>query len=496
MEVKKDIKNIFSDYSILLINKYFLIILLITSSILLTRILGKTGYGQFNLFALVANIAFISLINWTSTSVLRFGKEEYIKEGKLNKVFWARNFIVLGGIIFAIAGFFIFKEKLDGYTQVKSVYKFIIAFLIFRTFLDYLSYVFQATRRLKVYSFIEILSKFFFVVSLLILLIIDKKEINYVLFIYIISQFLTLLILIKWIDFKWFLPVTLDRTLFKEMLSFSYPLIFSALSAYIVNYIDLIFIKKYFLISDVGVYSLSYNIMTYSQQIIMVVITVTGPILIVLYTEKKENIIKDYLSRLMPQGIFLWSIFLVFSIIILPYIIPFIFGEEFKNSILPMQILLCGLAYNGISCFYSGVLTTYKLIKKAVIVNIGMAILNLIGDMILVPLIGIKGAAISSAIIFSLGGIAYMYIGNKRLDIKEYKSLVFLIPVLFTLSTAFYKVNIIFLLLGIGFIYYFILRKFRLFKESDTRLLDYIAMPLFLRKFLYNVYRFLSSTCQ
>ena len=119
MKTKEDVKKSLSDYSVLLINKFVIIGLLLISTPLLTRILGKTGYGQLNLFNLVVNIAFICFVSWTSTSILRFGKEEYIKENKLNEVFWARNIIVFGGLLVSIFFIFFLREKIDRYKKGK-----------------------------------------------------------------------------------------------------------------------------------------------------------------------------------------------------------------------------------------------------------------------------------------------------------------------------------------------------------------------------------------
>ena len=263
------------------------------------------------------------------------------------------------------------------------------------------------------------------------------------------------------------------------------------MAAYVINYVDLIIIRKYFSVSNVGIYSLSYNLMGCFQQITMVVITVAGPILIGLYTEKREDIIKAYLKRLVPQGIFFWSIALVVSIMCLHFLVPVIFGKPFVLSIIPAQILLGGLLINGIACFYSGILTTYKLMKQIVVVNILMAILNLIGDVLLVPVMGIEGAAISSAISFSIGGIGYMYFGNRRLGLKEMKSIIFLVPVAVTLIGMISKVNPFLLVAIVVIIYYFILTKFKLFHSSDIKLLDEINMPSKIRKVIYKTYSIL-----
>jgi len=494
MESKKDINKIFSDYTIMLANKHFFIVLAVASSVLLTRTLGQGGFGQFSLFMMVANIIFITFISWSSNSVLRFGKEEFIREGKLNKVFWARNIIIFWVLLISFTTIFILRANICAYLQIKFAYIYVLLYILIFCSLDYISYIFQAVRKLRLYSFIEVLNKFLFLVFLLVFLVLGKSKVPYILCALVVSQLLTFIIFIRYINFDWLFPIVFDKKSLKEIFTFSYPLILSSISAYIINYIDIIVIKKYLLFSDVGIYSLSYNIMNYFHQVIMIVISVTGPILISLLTENKKEIVKLYITRIVPQGIFFWSMFLTLSILAMPYIIPLIFGWGFKGSVTPSLILLLGLVYNGIACFYSGILSSYKLIKEIVIVNIAMALINLAGDFLLVPIIGINGAAISSAVIYSLGACGYMLVGNRILGLKEYKALIFLIPAALILLASIFKFNIVASSLIAAFLYYLFLTRLKIFRVSDLEFLGHIDMPLFVRNALIKTYKFLDKS--
>jgi O-antigen/teichoic acid export membrane protein len=225
----------------------------------------------------------------------------------------------------------------------------------------------------------------------------------------------------------------------------------------------------------------------------MVIITVTTPILIGLHIENRRDVLKKYIARFIPQGIFFISILLLLSTLILPFIIPAIFGNDFKNSILPAQILFCGLVYSCVSCFYSGILTTFKLIKRAVAINITMAILNFFGDMILVPIMGINGAAVSTVTVFLIGSFAYMYSSNRFLKLSAYKSLLFFIPATLLLFSLLLRVNVFLSLSAIILIYYLILISSRLFKISDTVLLENISMPRFVRNSIRFIYKILDK---
>ena len=69
MKTIKDINSAFSDYIILLGNNFLLVILSVVTTMLLTRILGDVGYGQYNLFNLVVNLMYFLVISGTSGAV-------------------------------------------------------------------------------------------------------------------------------------------------------------------------------------------------------------------------------------------------------------------------------------------------------------------------------------------------------------------------------------------------------------------------------------------
>ena len=59
-----------------------------------SRLLGADRYGVLTLFLAVAQYAVIFSVSWTSASVIRFGRDEFLRTASLRKVFWTRLAIV------------------------------------------------------------------------------------------------------------------------------------------------------------------------------------------------------------------------------------------------------------------------------------------------------------------------------------------------------------------------------------------------------------------
>ncbi|PKN00390.1 MAG: hypothetical protein CVU78_01190 [Elusimicrobia bacterium HGW-Elusimicrobia-2] len=490
--IKNDIENSLTDYTALVSGGMAKIIIAAISVPLITRVLGPAGYGQLNLFYMVTSIGFMFSVSWVITPVIRFGKEEFLKTGKINEVFWSLNMLVLTGIILVTGLIIVFRSEIVNYISIDngSIVVYVLGYYLFTAASGYFNKLLIATGKIKKSALLEVLPKLLFLAPLIFFFAADRGNIQALLILIVITQGISLLIAGKWIKIELIQPFKINTKLMKKMFFFASPFFFSTTAAYIINYVDLIVIKRYLPTSQVGVYSLAYNISNYIGQVIIASITVTSPIIISLYYEKRPELLKQYVKRFIPQGILIWSAVLCSILIALPFIMRVFFEQSFRGSIAPLQVLICGLLVNGIAAFYSGILVAHKIVKTIMLVSIAIAVVNLIGDLLLVPVFGISGAAFSSALAFAVGGTGYMYFGNRCLNLKAITPLIFLAPVFFVYF-AVRKDFYLILPLVIG-IYYLIIKRFKIFTPADKEILKYINIPPKLRDVIYKIYDFLS----
>ncbi|MFW6133971.1 MAG: oligosaccharide flippase family protein [Elusimicrobiota bacterium] len=488
MQTKKDVKKSGFDYAALVSSRILKIIIAVISVPIITRILGPEGYGRLNLFYMIGSLGMTFLISWLVMPTVRFGKEEFVKTGRLNKVFWSLNLMMVLGLLIGVVVYLIFRNKINSYIGIEDgkVIIYLIIYFLLIALSEYMNRIFIATGKIDKSAVLEVLPKALLLIPLIYFFIKGKVEVLTLIILALTTQGLALIISTKWFKAKLIRPLKIDTGLTKNMFIFAYPFFFSATASYIVQYIDLIVIKKYMPVADVGIYSLSYNIAAHLKQLVAAASIVMTPIIIGLYAEKRKDLLKDYVRIFIPQGIFLWSVVLCGFLIAIPFIMPVFFEESFSRSIIPVQILLCGLLVNGIRGFYSGILTAFKLSKIIMVVIIVIAFVNLLGDVVLVPLIGINGAALSSAIAFSIGGVGYMYFGGQSLQLKEFKALAFILPVIFVyiimVNGLYYALPFVII------IYYFMLRALKIFKKGDVYILNFIKLPDNLDKLFRWIY--------
>ncbi|MDD5491366.1 MAG: oligosaccharide flippase family protein [bacterium] len=495
MDEFPEVKSSFKDYSWLIFGNGALLLLSVAYMSLLTRILGPDGYGILALFLLVVQGLFSFFVNWTSAAVIRYGREEFIQEGKVNKVFWGRSFIIAICLLLACVLVFFWRQEIAAYIGLPfNRLWLLLVTVVVLTLLSFIQYIFQAVRMIRQYSISQALEKLIQVLALCCVFAgLWSKSVTSIIALLALTSFLTLLWCLLSLDRRLFLPLELDLTTIKRILRFSYPIILGSISAYAVNWIDIIVIKKYMTLADVGIYSVAYRGMSMIQQIGMLTNVVLGPLLVSFVVTNRDDLVKRYVQRLIPQAMVAWTGLLILSLFAGQIMVPILFGHKFMACLPPFFILLCGVAFNGLAVFYGPLFTAYEWIKQSMLINIAMALVNLAADLTLVPVLGLKGAAIATTLAMLVSTVLFLVLISKYLQSRQIYPLLVTIPLLLGAGLLLVKplwwYGLIACLGGLGLLY-ILARKLSLFAPEDLGIIEKIDMPNWLKDFLSkHIYR-------
>jgi len=259
-----------------------------------------------------------------------------------------------------------------------------------------------------------------------------------------------------------------SHKILKELLSFSLPLVISSAALFFANYVDRFAIKKLLTLTDLGIYAVGFRI---SYLVMLVMIGFQGALTPLVYKYYKEFETPRKLALLFRYFIVL-SI-LIFSILILfsSDLINLMANKEYLGAIQVIPFLVLSVLFNKMYIFFPGLGIRKKTIIIAVI-NIGSAALNLILNFVLIPYLGISGAALATCISAFLYLLVYIIFSQKYYSIPyETKKIIasFVIVLLIILPfnffapatlCFFYKIAVLLLVLSIIF-------GFRLLVKSD-----------------------------
>ena len=498
---RDEIKNSFIDYFSLVGSNVGIILLSFISVPILVRMLGVSNYGRLNLFFMMCQLAIVLMAKWTSPAIVRFGKEEFIKTNSVNETFWARSIISLPIYAIVIATFFIFRKNLASYVGLEIVDVRIIWLMIVYIglfwFVDFGHNISKATKRIGLYATMELLERVIFLGLLgLVFLTPIFPGVTVIIIFYLARQLLVAIYFLFKNKSRFFNPFKINRQLVRDMFKYSAPLFIVAASVMVMGWIDIFVIKLFFNAEKVGLYSLSYKLMSYLRMLSTHAATVILPILISLHVSKKDSLIKEYVNRFIPQMSFLWSCLISIVMVAAHFGFNLIFEQSFAPSSQVLLILLLGLSSYILFSLYRPILLVYKMTGRIFTINVIALIVNVLLDFMLVPTFGINGAAVATALaIATMVFLQFKATSDylKVFNIRQFLPLsiacltFFLLTVLEkTFLTGMVSISAIVLFSWI------LLKTTKIFKKDDINLLEKLNMPYGLKRFIGRMVTVLS----
>lgn len=493
----REASQVFWNYLFIFGGRFGAIILSTTVLAFVARTLRPEGLGKFSLFLMASNFVSLVFLNWPNSAIVRFGREEFVKKANISKVFAAAISILTVTFTISIILLLLFKSCIATYIGINKKYFLLLVFFILSSALYDLSfYVLQAVGKMKIYASLPLIEKIVTLFLFFLFLKFTSLELKEVIVCFLLGQLAVILVSFMLVEKQYFLThFKVEKEYIYRIIRYAWSMSLGAISTFVTNWIDIIIIKKYLPLSEVGIYSLAYRGMTFFSLLVMSTISLTVPMIVSFRTLGKTDLIKQYLDNLIPQGIFFWSIFLSFIVTISNVVIPVIFGESYNSAILPFNILLVGIAFNSIGCFYSGFTSAFDIVAKVVGISVLISVLKTIGDFVFVPQIGILGAAIVSTGSIVFGNLLYIPIVNRSGKVisnkRRYLVNIWALPVIFTLIGSIIFSELYLRFLSFTFVtgaFLIAAKRYGLLKRETVVLIEKIEMPVIVKKAIIKFY--------
>jgi len=388
---------------------------------IITKTLGTYDYGlwaQINItVSLISSLALMGL----SMGFVRFLSSETEKTIIREVVYSILFFVTVSGFLASLL-LYTFAEPLAtfGFKDPDATY-FIQAgsVLILSNVIESVSlFYFRVFRQIKKFSYLtlfETFGKLFFILILLKegygLLGVITATLLVQSFIFLIS----LVIIISQIGF-----VIPRFTHIKEYLQFSLPLTPSALIRWVTESSDRYLVTYFLGLGSMGVYSAAYSIGNLIQLFVSPLQLILLPELSKLFDENKIDQVRIYLSHSLRYFLLI-TIPAVFGLSALAKPLLGIFTtQDFLSGWLVIPIIaLSGLAV-GIFQIFVNIMLLVKETKSATYINIIAAVSNVLLNLLLIPSIGILGAALSTLISYFLMIVLCIHISMKHFVFDYY----------------------------------------------------------------------------
>jgi PST family polysaccharide transporter len=403
----KTIKPIIFNMGWLSFDKFFRLLVGLIVTVWVIRYLGPESFGVWSYALAIVNIFSIFSTLGLSGIVLRELVKPNIKDSLiLGTSFYLKLLGSIFGIIFVLLFTFLFLDW-----SLLGIYVFIISFgFIFQSF-DVVEWFFHSRVEAKYVVIARNFSFFLVAVIKLLFVFFGLPLIYFVLtgLIEIILGAISLILIFKFrnFSFNW----KFDFSVAKNLLSDSWPLIFSTLALIIYARIDQIMIGLLLNNYELGLYSAAVKISEIWQFIPGVLLFSVFPSL------TRSKLGEKYYSRLQKVYDSLNLVAMLISIFVLffgYYIMLFLFGVEYIDATFVLVIS----TFAGIFVFLSSANGKFLLIenltKISLYITILGAITNVIINFYLIPLYGINGAAIATFISYGVATFSVLLFSKSR----------------------------------------------------------------------------------
>ncbi len=381
-------------------------------SILTARSLGPSGKGILTLLNLIIVFSFqFGNLGLNAAVVYYSAKFKKFK----NKIFWTNFIFTLCISFFIILIFEIALKKIIinripnikiGYIYFIVIYMSIIMYFLKTITVEKILYGIGKIRKMLL---TDIILTTVLTGILIYLYIMNKITILNIILLNLSSLILFTVFLIHNINIKF--NIKFDCKLLIKEIRYGIKAYLSNLSTFINYRADIFLIAYYLNMKSVGIYSIGINITEKIWLIAGAVSQVLFPY-ISMGKNKSKNV--SYTAFLSKINVYLSGIILIILFFIIPYLINYLWGSKFYDAVNVIRILIPGvtiIVYGKIiSSYFAGVGKP----QYATFSSIGIMTVNIILNIILIPKLGINGAAIASTISYSLGGFFWVVLFCKK----------------------------------------------------------------------------------
>jgi O-antigen/teichoic acid export membrane protein len=210
-----------------------------------------------------------------------------------------------------------------------------------------------------------------------------------------------------------------NRKLIYTTFKFSLPLFLTGFLAFFVNKTDTFMIGYFLRDADVGIYSIALKIGTMSGFVLTAFNTTFAPMISNLYEQDKikelASIYKIITKWILTINLIAFSLFILFSNEIMLF-----FGEEFTAGAYALIFIGIGQIIRVIVGHAGYINTMTGKPRFELYNNFIVLILNVVLNYIMIPIYGINGAAIASAISVAVANLYRLMMVYKYLKIHPY----------------------------------------------------------------------------
>lgn len=381
-----------------------------------TRMLSPEQYGISSMYLLIVNILMLLAILGLDQGFVRYFYEE--SEG--NKGLLLKNClkIPIGMLIIISVLILLFRVKISEFIFLEDndfMIIFLVIMLLFTLLNRYSFLTIRMNQKAKLFSIFQIINQLLnFIFIILFFKVYGDNYKTIVIGSTITTVIMTIISIFS--ERKiWSFRGTNIKTTERELLKYSLPFTITMALTWIFQSSDKVAIKVFSNVEELGLYAAAFKIVALLNIVQTGFTTFWVPVAYERYTKEPKNLeffekIHAYISLVM------FGMALV--VLMSKDLIILLLGEKFRvaSSIMPCLVLM-PIMYTISETTVLGI-NFKKKTKYHMNISVVVAVLNILGNLLLVPYLGAKGAAISTGLVYIIFFSLRTYFSLKEIKFK------------------------------------------------------------------------------
>src|SRR5690242_13437896 len=214
-------------------------------------------------------------------------------------------------------------------------------------------------------------------------------------------------------------PGMFDVGFLRTAAAFSLPLMAAEISWFVLDSGDRFFIQHYLGAQALGFYAAAYGIAIYLQDVMMAPLQMAlFPICMRVWNTEGKKATQDFLSRSLDQFILVAVAVVCVAIVTSRDVIVLLASRKFQQAHTLLPFLVIGLVLSAVTIYFRPGLLIHKRASKIAVATFYASILNIGLNMLLLPRVGLIGAAIATMV--SYAGIV-VFLAFQSLRVLPFK---------------------------------------------------------------------------
>ena len=409
-----------------------------------TNVLSTSEFGiQSNIYAY---IAFINVIFIYGIDAAYMKYSSVAEDSAKKKVFsTAYSFLILTTLLFSII-LLLFKNQFSSLMEIPSQYIKIYYYLILIIAFDAIAIIPFAKLRLErkalKYATIKFLNIIINLVLNMILILKYKLGIEAIFISNLFATIFSFLALQKEVISNYIF--SFDNELLKKILKFGLPYLPAALAATIVNVVDRPVVLALTDESTLGIYQANYKLGVFMMLFVSMFQFAWQPFFL---NNAKEKNAKEIFSKVFTLFLFVSSLIWIILTLFVDDFARFefykgksIIGKEFLSGLPIAPLILLGYLFNGVYYVFQAGIYIEEKTKYFPLVTFSGAVVNVLVNILLIPLFGIMGAAIATFAAYFVMAFSLYFFSQKFYPIKyEYKKILLILSLIMFIFCELYE---------------------------------------------------------